>query len=374
MKNKKIKVLFAIDRMNIGGAPAVVFEQMKALDKNKFDVYLLTLYPSKQANYFNQIDFIPQNHIAGFHLKNRSIFDFKTYIAIYKYLKKNKFDIVYTHLFLTNLIVRICAWLAGIKVIISTEHSVYKNKKLWQKIIDKILSIVTFKIIVATQEIANFTSKQEKISINKFVVVPHIISIPSVSENRLADIKRSNNIDEDDFIFITIARFQEEKELPSAIKAFANVALKFQHTKYILVGHGPLKQELNRLIIDLGISDKCFVIDDAIYARDYYAIADVFILPSNREGQSLVTYEAMLSKTVVLASRLPTIEGIIDDGNNGFLFEPTNIQDIGKKMKYVLNNQDSLNIIKNNAYNSVRDYIEKCTIDNLISVFESSLV
>ena len=43
--NKKIKILFAINTMNIGGAPTVVYYQIKNLDKNRFDPFLLTLYP-----------------------------------------------------------------------------------------------------------------------------------------------------------------------------------------------------------------------------------------------------------------------------------------------------------------------------------------
>ncbi len=374
MKNRKIKVLFAIDRMNIGGAPAVVFEQSRQLPSEEFDVYLLTLYPSKADNYLSSIGHINKSKQQHFILKRRSIFDIPTWVSIYKYFKKNNFDIVYTHLFLTNLIVRICAWLAGVKVIISTEHSIYKNKKLWQKLVDKILSFITFRIVVATQEIADFTAKQEHIPARKFVVVPHIISIPDVSNDRVAELKERSNFIQDNFVFLTIARFQEEKELPSAITAFSRIIKKFPNARYILVGHGPLKQELHGLIIELGIEDRCFIIDDAISARDYYALADAFILPSNREGQSLVTYEAMLSKTVVLASRLPTIEGIINDRENGFLFEPKNIEDIEAAMEYVLNNQDSLEIIKDNAYSSVQSYVEKHTISSLVDILKKSLV
>ena len=66
---KKIKVLFAINCMNIGGAPSVVYEQIKGIDKNKFDPYLLTLYPSKKANFFYKLDFLEKNKIRDFKLK-----------------------------------------------------------------------------------------------------------------------------------------------------------------------------------------------------------------------------------------------------------------------------------------------------------------
>ena len=68
--NKKIKILFAIDTLSIGGAPAVVYYQSKFLNKENFDLYIMTLYPSKKPSYVQDIDFLSSDKSSNKAKKN----------------------------------------------------------------------------------------------------------------------------------------------------------------------------------------------------------------------------------------------------------------------------------------------------------------
>lgn len=334
--NKKIKIAFAIDRMSVGGAPAVVFQQMKSLNKDLFEPHLITLYPSKKGNFLKHLDFIGKDHVHLFSLKDRSLFDVGTWYKIFRLLRKEKFDVAYTHLFLANTIVRFAAFLAGVRVIFSFEHSRYTDKRVWQKSVDKLWSFFTTKIIVSTEEVAAFTSKQEAISRSKFFVLPNAITVPHLAEEQKKDLKKKFSIPEEALVVLTIGRFSEEKGHAYLLQASKRIVETFPRVHILLVGHGALRHDLEGRIMEKKYPVQ--LIEEPERAKEFYSIADIFVLPSTREGQSMVIYEAMQAGVPVVATNLPTIREGITDGVNGLLVSPRKPEDITEKVITLLEN------------------------------------
>ena len=330
---KKTKVLFAINCMNIGGAPSVVFHQLKYLDTTRFDPYLLMLYPSKKANFLSQMDFLPQDRIIQFRLKNRSIFDIKTLANIFSFLREEKFDVVYTHLFLSNLLVRFLAIFARVPMILSFEHSEYRGKKLWQKVADKILSWWTDKILVSVPAVAEFTAQQEYISKEKFVVITNPVVLPDrerldVEALRLPASCLSSccglraGIPAGAKVALTIGRFSEEKGHERLLRAAEMVRERTQGIFFLIVGHGPLERKLQEFVRSYNMQEYVRVLTDPLHAKEYLYLADIFVLPSLREGQAIVVYEAMKAGVPVIASDLAGVRNILQDEKNGLLVPP----------------------------------------------------
>lgn len=340
---KKIKILFAINCMNIGGAPSVVFNQMKYLDKERFEPYLLTLYPSKPANFLSQMDFLPKERQRHFHLRRRSVFDLSTLISIYRYLRRERFDIVYTHLFLANFLVRALAVFARVPSIIAFEHSTYFNKSAWQVSMDRLLARFTSVIITSTKEVADFTAKMENIPREKFRVVRNPVSIP---ERKSVDLKalreHAGILEGDGPIFLTVGRFSDEKGQKVLIEAVSRIKEKTGRAKFLLVGHGPKEAELDGLIGHYGLRERVRLIHDPLRAREYYHIADWFILPSLREGQAIVVEEAMLAGLPVIASRLEGMGDIVQDGKTGYLFESGDEEALGSIILEVITGKKNI--------------------------------
>lgn len=298
----------------------MVVSQLKGLDKNKFEPYLLTLYPSKAANFLEEVNaFLPLNHQRHFKLKNRSIFDLKTLWQIYRFLRQEKFDIVYTHLFLTNLIVRALAVLAGVKVIVSFEHSTYFNKHYWQVIVDRILKHFTQVVVVSTETVADFTAQQQQLSSRQVVVIPNPLSIPAPESVNVDNLRQEFGINQNLITLVTIGRFSSEKGHSLLIEAVKN--LTEVKAQFLILGHGPLEKSLRQKVADLKLEEQIKIIVAPDRAKEFLYLADALVLPSLREGQGLVAYEALLSGVPVISADLPALKEIIIDGENGLLFE-----------------------------------------------------
>jgi glycosyltransferase involved in cell wall biosynthesis len=337
----KKKILFAINCMNIGGAPSVVFNQIKYLDREKFDPYLLTLYPSKPANFFSQMDFLPKEHQKHVRLRRRSVFDLPTLWVIFTYLRAERFDIVYTHLFLANFLVRALAVISRVSTIIAFEHSTYFNKSAWQVSMDRLLARFTDTIITSTREVAEFTSKMENIPIEKFSVVRNPVSVPDRDKIDIAGLREQTGIREDDGpVFLTVGRFSDEKGQHVLIEALSEIKEKLGKAKFLLVGHGPKEHEIDGLIGHHHLRDNVSLVHDPVRAREYYHIADWFILPSLREGQAIVVEEALLAGLPVIASKLEGMGDIVRDGENGYSFPPGDSGELSEKILTVLADKD----------------------------------
>lgn len=298
----------------------MVVNQLKGLDKNKFEPYLLTLYPSKAANFLAEVDaFLPSNQQRHFKLKDRSIFDLKTLWKIYRFLRQEKFDIVYTHLFLTNLIVRALAVLSGVKVIISFEHSTYFNKNRWQIMVDRILKHFTQAVVVSTETVADFTREQQQLSSEQVVVIPNPLSIPASESVNVDNLRQEFGINQNLITLVTIGRFSAEKGHNLLIEAVKQ--LTEDKAQFLILGHGPLEKSLRQKVADLKLEERVKIIVAPDRAKEFLYLADALVLPSLREGQGLVAYEALLSGVPVISADLPALKEIIIEGENGLLFE-----------------------------------------------------
>jgi glycosyltransferase involved in cell wall biosynthesis len=330
-KMKKIKILFTIGNLDVGGAEKLVINQVKNIDKNKFEPYLCTLFPSGEHNYtkvFEQLQGIPYKKF-GF----KGPWDVASWIKVYLFLRKERFDIFCCHLFESNFIIRVINVLLDAKPVFIFEHNIYWQKQWWKILADRLLAPKTAKIFVDSNAILNFTSEQEKISKNKFAILPYPIELSDKRMFDLIKIKNNLGLPENSFVIGAVARFVEQKGLPYLIKAAAKVLREMDRPDiyFLMVGYGKMESELINLINELGISQK-FIIKKAKDIKEVLPILDIFVVSSLWEGQPIAMLEAMAAGVPVVATSVGGIPEAIIEGKNGLLAEPKDENSLASKI------------------------------------------
>ncbi len=137
--------------------------------------------------------------------------------------------------------------------------------------------------------------------------------------------------------------------------------------KYIIVGNGSQYQQLQSDIESKNLLNDIILID--LLSQDklqkLYNVIDVLIFPTTRQGESLglVGLEAMACGTPTIGSRIGGLKSYIEDGVNGFLFEPGNAVELKQKLVYYYNlSENEISEIEENALRTIdkfsRNYVK----------------
>ena len=145
--------------------------------------------------------------------------------------------------------------------------------------------------------------------------------------------------------FLASARFIVKKNLPRLIQAYAQYRdqaetresgkQKAEIWSLVLLGDGPLKSDLCRLISDIGLQNTVLLPGFKQYDElpAFYALARAFVHASAIEQWGLVVNEAMASGLpVIVSNRCGCATDLVQEGRNGFTFDPYNVGQLAELM------------------------------------------
>ncbi len=209
-----------------------------------------------------------------------------------------------------------------------------------------------------------------------------IITVPSIylqsilNENHIKSIYLPNIIRDDNVYFkkreiinptlIVTRTFDDVYNLPLAIMAFNDLKNIIPNAKLKLVGDGKLKKHLIDMVQRENIKDVEFIgrVPNSMIG-EILNTADIFINPSNKDNMPLSLFEALACGLPIISTKVGGIPDYIVDGINGFLIEPNNKKQLISKIIYILNNQDEVQKLIANGY----DTFKKLTLRNLKSEY-----
>lgn len=337
MATKKIKVVFGMNDFLIGGIQRQFVEMVKCIDRTKFDVVLVTLleFPEEPTLYAEIPDDV---EVQRFNFKG--FFDVSSWRKLYGFLKDYRPDVVVSSIFFSNTIFRVLKPLVRFRSIVS-EQNTYTDKSLLSRAIDSILARITYRIVASSKSVAAFTSKNEWIPETKFTVIHNGVPVERLMKECAAlpeknVLKTQLGFKESDKIVINVARLMPQKNHELLFRGFAEFSRL--HPEYILavVGPGPLRQKLEALIVELGMSDRIRLLGPQNPIVPYYAVSDFFVLTSRIEGFALVGVEAMACGLPVVSTRTAGPDEYIEEGKNGFFIDKETPAGVAAALKSVV--------------------------------------
>ena len=170
-------------------------------------------------------------------------------------------------------------------------------------------------------------------------------------------------------LIVFVGRVTGEKKLDVLLKAFAQLDPALD-AKLEIIGGGDLLNHLKNMANTLGIKDKVTFTGYATEEQLKGALtrAKVFAMPSIAELQSIATMEAMATALPVVGANAMALPHLIHDGENGYLFEPNNVQDLTEKLEKVMTLPDKeLLRLKENS----RRFIGGHDITRTLDTFEA---
>ena len=318
--------------------------------KNTFDDEIhIACSPNEYFyNYSKKWSFIPFE--LNIKREISPISDIISIIRLVVYIRKNKFSVVISHSPKGALIGTIAAYLGNVTNNIYVRHGLFyetsKGFKLFIYLnIERLISFFSSKIICVSNSIANKSISDRICNPNKMVILNKgtFNGIDTINkfnkslykERDIVLLKNKYSISQSEIIIGYVGRLSVDKGIGELYKAFKILELNFP-VKLLLVGpfdgrdsiSSSLLQELKR---NKNIILTSFIEDTALY----YAIMDIFILPSYREGFPTVVLEASAMGLPIITTRnTGCIDSIIDNVTGSFVdLHPNDI--VAKISKYI---------------------------------------
>jgi glycosyltransferase involved in cell wall biosynthesis len=316
-KNKK-KILFLIFNLeNGGGAERVLVDQINNLDRKVFECFICVLNKKIDADLFQSI-LIPEENkkIVNFN----SFLSISSWIKIISWMRKNNFDIIYSHLFFANFVGRVAGKISGIKRIIVVEHNVYLSRSYFQRLINRILSNFSYKIVAVSKSVKNYLVDLEKINPSKISVVYNGIDLKKYifDLKKRQNIRTSLNLPENNFIALSIGQVTLQKNYDLLIDIAHEVNLIMKEDIYFFIAGGDeglLGDRLKERVQELGLDNSVHFLGLRNDIPDLLSMADVFIMTSGWEGFGLALVEGMANGKPVLVNDISTLEEIVGENN-----------------------------------------------------------
>lgn len=155
-------------------------------------------------------------------------------------------------------------------------------------------------------------------------------------------------------------RMKKEKGVPDLLGAFRSLRDEFPELQLILVG--PDEENLLVDAVDRGLH----VVGYAKDVENYMAAADIFCLPSYREGFGSVLIEAAAAGLPSVASRIYGITDAVIDGETGLLHEPGDRSDLARALKVLLRNAETRRDMAEVGRRRARDKFSSAYVEELL--------
>ncbi len=297
------------------------------------------------------------------------------YLKHIKYLasfvKKNKIDLVYSHIQLANFISVFTQFFCKARFIICRHHSdcAFLDNNFNEKLFDKIINRLGREFIVPSEKVYTQMTLIEKASSKKIHLIRYAYDFSAYAQ---PDVEISEELRaryKAQLILIKVARHIPEKRHLLLFKVINKLIKKGLDIKLLVLSNGPNNSELLDFVNSNGLQNHIFMLGYKTDVMNYLSAADMVVHVSESEASnSLVKESGLLMKPVVVCRDVGDFDEYLVNGENSLLLPKNDpSESLEKIIKEAYERKLPLEKIGNALYNTI---IERFSIQYLIKEYD----
>ena len=331
---RRVRILHLIEHLEIGGAERVVVNLVRTLDPGRFesivchyrfhgplaDELAAAGYPVRYLEkdlLRNQLPLALRRWAAPLVVVESPLFVGRLALL----MRREKIDIVHTHLFSANLWGRLAAALAGCQSTITTEHTKRAREGSLKRIVlNRLLLPLTDRVVAVSEEVAKAVAAQQRVPPGRLTVIPNGVRLdrsPALAARALA-----GAVEPATATIAAIGRLAPEKRLDLLLRAMALLGRTAPGVRCQILGTGPDRDSLEALSRNLGLEGRVAFLGEQRCVENFFPSLSVVVNCSDREGLPLSLLEAMAAGVPVVATDVGGNREIVHDGETGVLVRP----------------------------------------------------
>ncbi len=331
---KPIRILRMIARLNIGGPAIHVTLLTQKLTAPKYPAYETMLLSGSigadegDMSYYAEAHGVTPLTLPELGREINPIRDLVTIYKVYKLIRKYQPDIVHTHTAKAGFVGRVAAWFARVPVIVHTFHGHvfrgYFNPLVTQIFIqiERLTARMSDTVITLTEGLRGELADEYRITRRKNITVlplgldlEHFAQTPRKS----GAFRRAHNIPDTAPLIGIVGRLVPVKNHALFLEAAAKIRQQQPDARFVIVGDGELRAELEAQIDALGLRDAAQITGWITDVAPIYSDLDVLVISSVNEGTPVTVIEAISAGCPVVATTVGGLPDLLDQGRLGVL-------------------------------------------------------
>lgn len=341
-----------IKGLGVGGAERLLERAIPYLDRARYDYRVAYLLPWKRA-------LVPAFEAAGipvYCLGYGRVWDAAVLARLTGLLRQERIDLVHAHLPVAGVLARLARAPARLRWVVYTEHNVPARYGWPTRALNALTYSWSDVAIAVSRQIATDVRRYVRNGRPRLLTIPNAVDVvvPDDGAAVRAAICREFGWPEDVRLVVNVANLVPKKGHRYLLAAARRVLVHDARARFLVVGGGPLTEELVAQARRLGLDGRLVFTGYRPDAARLLAAADLFVLSSTHEGLPVALLEAMALGRAVVATRVGGIPEVITHGRDGLLVTPGDAVGLAAAMLEVLGDRDRQETLGRQARDSLR--------------------
>lgn len=314
-----MKILLLSTSMGMGGADQQLLSAALGLRQRGHDVRIVSLTSLGEMGQ--------RARAAGLSTESlemrRGFADPRGLVRLVRLVRTWRPSVLHSHMLHANLMARACRLFASVPAVVSTIHNIYEGGRL-RMLGYRLSNGLVDHVTIISQTAADRFIRDRIVPAALLEVIPNGVDteryreVPPGTRERL---RRSLGLD-GEFAWLAVGRFEQAKDYPTMLRAFARVHAAHPAAVLLLVGRGSLQADTQSLAASLGLDGRVRFVGTREDVPEFMTVADGYVMSSAWEGMPMVLLEAAAAGLPIVATMVGGNPEVVRDGTTGYLVPP----------------------------------------------------
>jgi glycosyltransferase involved in cell wall biosynthesis len=337
-RSKRIRVMYVVPDLGIGGAERHVTRLMPNLDRARFETAVVCI--GREGELFGDLAGSGTRAVALHRSKRQAVGALRD---LTREMRKFAPDVVITRGYSAETLGRIAAWLTHVphNIVWVRNHGDLEPRGAVHRIADRVLDRVTSAYFGLAQAQIEYMVNDLKYSPDKIRVIHNGVDPDGFQWTDDRSAVSDFGIGESDKVVGILAALRPEKDHATFLRAARSVVDRVPETKFLVVGEGPMRPEIEGLIHELDLDERVVLAGSRSDIPDILRAIDVFVLSSySVECFPNALLEAMAAGRPAVCTAVGGVPEILDEPETGYLVPPHDPDALADRLVHVLSDSE----------------------------------